>query len=221
MKEIMVIAPHPDDETLGCGGTLLHHKNTGDRIHWLIVTQLSELLGFSKENIELRHQEIQKVSERYEFESVHHLNFPTTQLETIPMKKWVEVLSSVFSLVKPEVIYLPYAYDVHSDHRIVFQAVSSSVKWFRSHFIRRILSYETLSETEFNLDPQGTFLPNVFVDIGPFLEKKIEIAKIYESEMGDFPFPRSLKAIESLAYFRGSMSGFRAAEAFMLLKERV
>ena len=102
----------------------------------------------------------------------------------------------------------------------MFDAASACCKWFRYPSVRRVLAYETLSETEFGLDPDTGFHPNVFVDIRPFLERKIELLQIYESEIGEFPFLRSATAVRALAQYRGATAGFEAAEAFKLLIDR-
>lgn len=176
MKNVLIISPHPDDETLGCGGTLLKHKVIGDVLHWIIITNMKASHQFSIERIQKRNAEI---------------------------------------------IYVPYRGDVHTDHAVVFDAVISCTKWFRYPYVKQVLAYETLSETDFGLNPDSQgFRPNLFVNIEGFLEEKINIMKIYESEMGMFPFPRSEQAIRALAYVRGAASGYQAAEAFMILKAR-
>jgi LmbE family N-acetylglucosaminyl deacetylase len=126
----------------------------------------------------------------------------------------------VFSEIKPNIVYLPFSGDVHSDHRVVFDAAASCTKWFRSPWIKRVLVYETLSETDMSLPlDSNRFAPNVYEDVSAFLKKKIYIMNIYKSEVGDFPFPRSDESMSALAKLRGSQSGFNAAEGFMLLKE--
>ena len=218
MKRILVVAPHPDDETLGCGGTLLRHKAEGDQIHWALATEVGD--GFSSQQIRQREQEIQKVSRRYAFNSIERLGFPTATLDRIPKSKLIESLGHVFKKTGAETIYLPFPGDVHTDHGIVFDAAISASKSFRYPKIKRILIYETLSETEFGLSPQaGIFRPNVFIDIHRYLDKKIQIMKTYSGEIKPFPFPRSEKAMRAQAALRGVTAGFHAAEAFMLLKE--
>lgn len=220
--KVAVIAPHPDDETLGCGGTLLKHRENGDELHWIIVTGMTEHLSFSPERIAKRNTEIEMVSQQYAFKTVHQLGFPTTQLDHMPMGDIVEKIGNVFREIQPNIVYLPYRGDVHTDHAVVFDAVISCTKWFRYPSINRILAYETLSETEFGLNPDvNGFRPNVFVNIESHLEKKIEIMRTFESEVGEFPFPRSDDAIRALAALRGAAAGCKAAEAFMLLKEIV
>jgi N-acetylglucosamine malate deacetylase 1 len=219
-KQIVIVAPHPDDETLGCGGTILRHKQAGEDIHWLVVTAMTPEQGFSRERIAEREAEIASAALRYGFASVKLLGFPTTRLDTLPMGDLIAAVSAMFQTVAPEIIYLPFAGDVHSDHAIVSDAVVSCTKWFRYPSIKRILAYETLSETEFGISPVAPgFRPNVFVDIHPYLNEKIEILKIFSSELGEFPFPRSIEAVRALALLRGTSAGCEAAEAFMLLKE--
>lgn len=221
-KVVLVIAPHPDDETLGCGGTILAHKRKGDRVHWLIVTNMSESAGYSQARIDLRRAEIKQVADRYGFEAVHDLGLPPAHLDDLAMSDIVGEFGKVFSSVSPQVVYLPYRGDIHTDHRIVFDAATACIKWFRYPSVSRVLAYETLSETDFSVDPDiSGFRPNVFSNIGVDLEEKINIASIYKSEMAEFPFPRSEVALRALAQLRGAASGFHAAEAFILLREKI
>jgi LmbE family N-acetylglucosaminyl deacetylase len=222
MNKIIVIAPHPDDETLGCGGTLLKHKYQGDEINWVILTNISQVEGWSQEKVHNRQLEIDNVAKTYGFNSVEKLDFPTTQLDTIPMSNLIGKISKFISKIEPHTIYLNFHNDVHTDHQMAFQAVMSCTKNFRYPFIRRILMYETLSETEFAPTLTGReFKPNVFVDITDFLDKKIEIMKIFESEVMEPPYPRSLSVLEAFAKYRGSRIGVEYAESFMLLYEQL
>lgn len=221
MRNVLVVAPHPDDETLGCGGTLLRHKEEGDRISWLIMTGVHEKHGFSAERVRSRAREIETVAGLYGFDKTFNLAFPTTLLDTLPMGQMIGEVAAVFNDAAPAVVYLPYRGDVHSDHAVTFDVVSACTKWFRYPSVRRILSYEVLSETDFGLNPDSSgFRPNVFVDIAPHLEKKIAIFEHYAGESAAYPFPRSEKALRALAHCRGAASGFGAAEAFMLTRER-
>lgn len=216
----IVIAPHPDDETLGVGGTLLRRKSEGASIAWIIVTTITAESGWSVEKVNQRADEIRRITQLYEFDEVYCLNFKTTQLDTVPMSDLVSAVSDVFKAFQPEEVFMPHPADVHTDHRAVFDAVSACTKWFRYPSVKRVLAYETLSETDFGLAIGQAFCPNVFVDIEHFFSKKLQIMDIYSSEIGEFPFPRSHKAIQALATLRGSASGFKAAEAFELFRER-
>jgi N-acetylglucosamine malate deacetylase 1 len=218
MKTI-VIAPHPDDEVLGVGGTLMRRKAEGEKIAWLIVTGITAEAGWSGEKIKQRAGEIKRVAELIGFDSVFELNFPTTQLDQVPMSDLVAAISNIFKTFEPEEVFIPHSSDVHTDHRMVFNAVASCTKWFRYPSVKRVLAYETLSETDFGLGTDQAFRPNVFVNIEPYIEEKLRAIDIYASELGEFPFPRSHMAIRALATIRGAASGFEAAEAFELLRE--
>jgi hypothetical protein len=220
MKSI-VVAPHPDDKVLGVGGTLLRRKAEGGKTAWLVVSAIAVEDGWSESKVGQRAEEIRQVAEFFHFDEVFTLELPSTRLDQMPMSDIVAKVSEVFRVFEPEEVFVPNRSDVHTDHRVVFDAVASCTKWFRYPFIKRVLAYETLSETDFSLDPANGFQPNVFVDIGPFLEEKLRGMEIYRSEMGEFPFPRSHEAIRALAAIRGAAAGFTAAEAFQLLRERL
>lgn len=221
MKKIVVISAHPDDEILGVGGTLLKHKNEGDEILWIIVTTMIESDGFSKERISLRNNEIDEVSKKMDFNEVIKLNYPTCSLSGSSLKSLVSDISEIFKKFNPQVIYSPNRSDAHSDHRIIFDAVFSCTKSFRYPSVEKVLMYECISETEFAPAlNEKVFIPNYFVNITDFIHKKMDIMKIYHSEIGKHPFPRSLKNIEALSIYRGAISGFENAEAFQLIFQK-
>lgn len=219
-RRTLIIAPHPDDEILGCGGTLLRRKAEGARLAWLIVTGMTEEGGWSKESIALRDKEIDQVEKQVGFDEIFNLRLPATKLDQVPMSELVNAFSSVFKTFKPEEVFVPHRGDAHSDHRIVYDAACACTKWFRYPSVRRVLAYETPSETEFGLSRETAFHPNVFFDITNYLESKLEILKIFQSELADHPFPRSIRSVQALAEWRGANAGFLSAEAFELLVER-
>jgi len=244
MKKLLVVAVHPDDETLGCGGTLLRLKAEGRSIHWLIVTSIyaqneKETLTknscgqdflwqheridpvfFSGEKVEDRSKELKQVREAYCFDSVHELCRPAMCLDQVPIGEMINDISKVMHEVRPDTVILPFKSDIHSDHRVVFEAAYSCTKSFRYPFVRRIMMMETLSETDFAPSTrENMFCPNVFVNITGHIQKKIDIMSLYKGEMAPPPFPRSAQNIRALAVNRGSASGFVYAESFMLLKE--
>lgn len=219
-RNVVIITPHPDDETLGCGGTILKHIHLGDSVYWLIITEMGSFFDLDKRN--RRNREIEQVACKYQFEKTYKLGFEATTLDQISSGELIRKIGEVFREIQPNIVYAPYPSDIHSDHKAVFDATMACTKWFRYASVEKVFAYETLSETDFTINPDAnTFTPNVFVNIGDYLDKKIEIMEFYKSEVSEFPFPRSEKAIRSLAYVRGAASGFEAAEAFMLLKERV
>ncbi len=219
MNRLLVVAPHPDDETLGCGGTLLRLSTQGVSLGWLVVTAMTEQYEASRR--EAREETITRVAAAYGFEQVFSPGLPAAALDTLPRKELLSAIGGAINDFQPDALLLPHRGDVHSDHRVVFDACAAYGKWFRYPFIKRIMSYETLSETDFAL-PIGNnvFLPNVYYYISEHLQQKLDILDLYSDECGDFPFPRSAEAITALARLRGSQSGYQAAEAFMLLRER-
>lgn len=219
MSKVIIISAHPDDETLGAGGTILKHKKNGDEVNWLIVTDVFETEGFSNERVMSRKKEIENVSKLYSFINVYNLGYPTMKLDDTILFELVNKISLIFQELQPETIYVMNRSDAHSDHRIVFDAVMSCTKSFRYPYVKKVFMYECLSETEFApILPERVFQPNYFVDISDFLNKKIEIMKIFDSELGEHPFPRSIKNIEALATFRGATIGVNYAEAFQMIK---
>ncbi|GBF48814.1 hypothetical protein LPTSP4_03140 [Leptospira ryugenii] len=216
MKSLLVVSPHPDDETLGAGGTLLKMKSQGKPIYWLNITNASIEYGWPKDFVEKRQKEIQEVVDQYNFDGWESLDLKPVELDQYPTSTIVSKISEKIKLWEPESIAIPWKDDPHSDHKIVYNALISATKSFRYPFIKRVMAMEILSETNFS--DEDSFSANYFHDISGFLEKKIEIMNLFKSEMGIHPFPRSEDAIRSLAILRGSQCGFRYAEAFKILK---
>ena len=220
---VLAISTHPDDETLGCGGTLLRHAAAGDELYWLVVTVPAEG-EWSPEIIAAAADQVQRVGEAYGMRRVFKSNLPTTRLDTTPQNELIKNIRSVITEVKPNVIYLVHEGDVHTDHHAVFKATFSVLKSFymTKWNVRRILSYETLSSTEAAAPSLvRAFVPNVYSDITPYLERKIEIMNIFKTEQQDDLFPRGDSAIRALARFRGATIGVEYAEAFQLIREVV
>jgi len=218
---VLVISSHPDDETLGCGGTLLKHQAAGDRLFWLIVTQGYEP-KWSKEIIERKAVEVEQVAGAYGMQQHFRLDFPTARLDTVPLVDLIGHIRNVISEIRPELVYVTHDGDVHTDHHAVFTATMSVLKpFYMDRFgVRRVLCYETLSSTEAappHLD--RTFMPNVLSNIAPYIERKIEIMALYETEVQHDPLPRGPSAIRALARYRGATIGVEYAEAFMLIRE--
>lgn len=222
-NKVLVVAVHADDETLGCGGTLLKHKAQGDEIYWLLLTGPTKdhPYGFSDEHIVERSNRVEQIAHAYQFDGLEYLGLPTQLMHSLDLREIIQKISEVIKRIQPNIIYTMFANDVHSDHRVAFDAVYSCTKSFRYPFIEKIYMMETLSETEFALaTPARTFLPNVYVDITDYIDRKLEIMEMYPSEVMQEPYPRSLSSIKALARVRGSRSGVMYAEAFQLLYER-
>ncbi len=207
MKEnVLVISTHPDDEALGCGGTILKYKAQNVNVSWLIITEEKQM-------------DLETVSKRFGFSSVFNLDFLSMELDNEKLSSLIKKVKNVFDQVKPTTIFLPNRTDAHSDHRVTFNAVMACAKSFRAPYIKKILMYECISETEFAPAlPENIFIPNYYIDISAYLKEKISILNIYQSEMGEHPFPRSERNVEALAIFRGAIAGVEYAEAFQLIK---
>lgn len=217
----LVVAPHPDDELLGCGGTLLRKAAEGVTVGWLLVTSITTEAGWSQERVSSRQDEIEKVRSLLGISPSHlyTLGFPATQLDQVPSSQLISSISQVFHKFQPQEVLLPHPGDIHSDHRITFESSSACTKWFRYPFVRRILTYETISETDFALDQSGGgFSPNLYVDISDHLIDKLDILAIYRSELGEHPFPRSIESVKAQSLLRGAQRGVMAAEAFQILR---
>ena len=215
MKKILVLAPHPDDETLGCGGTLLKHQNSKDKIFCIFLTNLKKNHKMYKKKIE----EIKRVSKAYRFDDYFIGKFNPSTLEDIPKQDIISYLQKIINKIKPDKLLIPFPYDAHHDHRISFECMTVFFKSFRYSFIKEVWMYETLSETNFTENyTKQFFQPNTWVDITDFYQKKIKIFSNYASEYDLSPHPRSFEAIKSLAVLRGSYSNVKYAEAFQIIK---
>lgn len=219
--KVLAVSIHPDDETLGCGGTLLRHIADGDEVSWLIVTKVHQP-QWSESVQHQKADEVRRVSEAYGFRSVTWLDFPTIRLETVAQADLIQELRLAVEKHRPEIVYVVHHGDVHTDHHAGFNALLSVLKTFymKQIGVRRVLSYETLSSTD--AAPalgHRMFLPNVFHDISEFIERKIEIMNLFESEAQPDPYPRGPEAIRALARYRGACIGVASAEALMLIRE--
>lgn len=199
---------------------MLRRKAEGHTIGWLIMTGMLESTGWPADSVRTRDAEIAEVANLIGVDTVWKLNLPPARLDALPMADIVARVAAVIQEFRPAEVYVPYRGDVHSDHHVTFDAVTACTKWFRHPSVQRILSYETPSETDFGLAPGASFTPTVFMDISRYLERKLEIISVYASELGVPPFPRSVDGLRALGKVRGAASGFPAAEAFQLLRER-
>tara|TARA_Y100001970_G_scaffold120641_1_gene149542 strand:+ start:1500 stop:2165 length:666 start_codon:yes stop_codon:yes gene_type:complete len=219
MKKVLFVSPHPDDEVLGCAGTILKHKKEKCKIYWLIVTTIKNSKNWPISKINLRDKEILKVKNYFKFDKILNLNIETTKVDSLLNSEFTNILEKKIDLIKPNIIYLPFIADAHVDHKLTTSTFNTCIKSFRFPYIKKVYMYETLSETTHNYLDERNFKPNVFNDISEFIDKKIKAMEIYKSELGKHPFPRSIEAIKSLAILRGLQSNTKFAEAFELVLE--
>ena len=219
MARVLIIAPHPDDEVLGCGGTIVKHVSKGDEVVLCVVTKAYPP-EWSETELKQRKEEVLRVNRILNIQKTYFLDLPTVKLDTIPQKELNDSIFHIIDEVKPEVIYAPYKGDLNKDHQLVFDAVMVATKPKLDNMIKELLCYETLSETEWSAHvSHNAFIPNVWVDISTTLETKLKAMSEYKSEIKEFPHPRSLKGISILSQVRGTAIGVEAAEAFMLIRE--
>jgi N-acetylglucosamine malate deacetylase 1 len=219
--KVLAISPHPDDETLGCGGTLLRHRAEGDEIHWIVATE-AHGPAWTQESLDRKAFEVEKVGKAFGMSSVRKLGLSTTQLDVTPRADIIGKFRTAIEAVSPHVVYLVHIGDMHTDHHVIFSSTLTVLKTFymRTLGVQRILSWETLSSTEAApQNPMRAFIPTVYRDITPYIDRKIEIMGMYESEAQPEPMPRSASAIRALARYRGASIGTEYAEAFMLVRE--
>ncbi len=218
-KTVLVIAPHADDEVLGCGATMKKHALQGDLVHVLIATNASvgapEL--FRPEQVEAIRAEALKAHRVLGVTQTHFAEFPAPRLSSSPAYPISNHLSSLVQTLSPDVVYLPHPGDLHEDHRVVYRAALVALRPGRSSCPSEVYCYETLSETEWApVQGDERFEPNVFVDVSHCFEAKLEAMRCFQSQLMEFPHSRSLEALEALAKLRGATVHVSRAEAFEL-----
>lgn len=218
---ILVIAPHPDDEVLGCGGAILRHIDHGDAVHVMVVTRGAPEL-FPSQQVKTVRDELRAAHEILGVKAVEYLDFPAPKLDTIAGHELADRIAQSIRSVRPDTVYLPHNGDLHTDHGIVFQAALVASRPINDCSVRRMLCYETLSETDWAPPFAGdAFIPTVFVDISKYLDRKLQAMECYRSQVKPAPASRSLQSLEALARLRGGTVGLGAAEAFALVREIV
>mgnify|MGYP006257061697 CR=1 FL=1 len=219
-KNVLVISVHPDDEALGCAGTVLKHADEGANVFWAIITNVKAEYQYGAETVTRRNAEISDVAKKLSCKELLNLELKPASLEPKDIPTISQKLGAFVKDKNIDTIYCVNRSDAHSDHRITFEAAVTLIKSFRYPSVKRFLSYECLSETEFGPPlAEKVFLPILHVNITEQWERKIEIVNIYKSELGIHPFPRSIKNIEALATIRGAFSGHQYSEAFHVMKD--
>ncbi|MCY4237604.1 MAG: PIG-L family deacetylase [Rhodospirillaceae bacterium] len=226
MPSVLVIAAHPDDEILGCGGTLARHTAGGDVVHLLIVAEGATSrdpnrdFGSRESDLAAIKAAASRAAVVIGAEAPHMLGLPDNRLDTLPLLDVIKHIEAIVEAVMPEIIYTHHAGDLNVDHRIVHQAAVTACRPLPGSSVRAIYAFETVSNTEWQSggDP---FRPQRWVDIEPFLESKRRALEAYAAEMRPFPHARSREAVEALARVRGAAVGLAAAECFMVVREVV
>lgn len=217
--EVLVVASHPDDEVLGCGGTIGRHIAHGDSVFVCIVAE-GGTVSYSENLSKVLKESAGRSSNILGVEEVISLDFPEQKLECIPIIDITQSLERVMAKIRPQVLYTHHRGDLNRDHRVVFEATMVAARPLVESPIRRILSYEIPSSTGWmGAFMEDAFMPNVYVNVEATFGKKLEALQQYKTEMRDYPHPRSKEALEIIARHRGIESGLELAEAFMLVRE--
>lgn len=217
--KVLVIAPHPDDEVLGCGGTIAKHASTGDSVYVCIVTKGCEPL-FSQESVEKVRDECKEADAFLGVEETIFLDFPAAMMEEVPRYKLNDAFIKTIHQIQPDIVYLPHRGDMQLDHKMTVDAAMVALRPKYNHKVKKIYAYETLSETGWDIpNIVNEFIPNVYNDITEYMDKKLKALQKYTTQLAEFPNPRSLEAVAALAKFRGNTVSIPCAEAFILLRE--
>ena len=216
---VLIIAPHPDDEILGVGGTMLKRAQAGDNVYVCIVTKGMMPL-FSEEIVEKGRSEARLAHKSLKVKETIFLDFPAVMLESVPRYELNGKILDLIRSLTPDEVYIPHPGDMQVDHRLVTEAAMVALRPKYSSKVKRIYSYETLSETGWNIpNVQNEFIPTVYEDISETMQGKLRAMSFFESQLNEFPEARSLGALKVLAEYRGSTAGVKAAEAFCLIRE--
>lgn len=216
---VLVIAPHPDDEVLGVGGTIAKHAANGKEVYVCIVTRGKGPL-FDEETVERSREECRNAAEILGVKQTIFLDFPAAMMEECPRYELNDALLKVVRNVQAEEVYLPHRGDMQLDHKMTSDAAMVALRPKYPFSPRRIYAYETLSETGWDIpNTVNEFIPMVYSDITDYLSRKLDALRQYQSQLSEYPNPRSIEAVEALARFRGSIVNVCAAEALSLIRE--
>ncbi|MGC9506260.1 PIG-L deacetylase family protein [Baaleninema sp.] len=217
-QQILIVAAHPDDEVLGCGGTIARHTAEGSTVNVIFLADgVTARDRADSAERQRRQAAAHQAANCLGIHSVQFHDFPDNRLDTIELIKIVQTIEQAIAQHQPDTVLTHHAGDVNIDHQRVHQAVVTACRPQPGHPVRTLLFFEVPSSTEWQ--PPGSapaFLPNWFIDISDTLERKLEALSAYREELRDFPHPRSREAIEALARWRGATVGIRAAEGFVL-----
>lgn len=220
-KSILILAAHPDDEVLGCGGTIAKLANDGEHIHVVFLADgvLSRVEDQRNYQVELNTRRIaaQKACDILGVQSVFFGDFPDNRMDTIALLDITKAVEELIAKHQPEMIFTHHAGDVNIDHRRLHEAVVTACRPQYGHPVKTVLCFEVPSSTEWQLPGSApVFAPNWFVDISETLGRKLSALDAYADELRNWPHPRSKQGIKHLAHWRGATIGVDAAEAFML-----
>jgi len=221
---ILVVAAHPDDEVLGCGGTIFRRVEEGHEVHIAILGEgiTSRYEGrdeADQELVESLKETSREVGAFLGAEEVHLRSFPDNRFDTVPLLDVVKTIEGLIDEIEPEIVYAQHGGDLNIDHNIVYRATLTATRPMTDCPVREVYAYEVASSTEWAFQEfSPPFRPNTFVDVEGTLEKKIEAMQMYETEARPYPHPRSPESLRAIAQNWGRTAGLQAAEAFELVR---
>lgn len=228
MKTVFVIAAHPDDELLGVGGCVAKHVKAGDKVYGLILGEGQTSRWEHREEadkavVEALHKDTLDAAAEVGFQKIFFENFPDNRFDQADLLDIVKSVEKYIREWKPEIVYTHFLGDLNVDHQMTAKAVLTATRPIGEYSVQEIYAFETLSSTEWNFDKTGQtgFVPNVFVDITEEYAQKEAAMKHYQSELCEFPHPRSLEGMDVLSRTRGMAAGMKRAEAFQLIRKTV
>lgn len=218
-KTVLVVAAHPDDEVLGCGGTIARHVAEGDAVHVIFMADgVGSRNGELEQDLNKRNIAKKRALEILGVSSHHSLDFPDNRMDSLPFLDIVRPLEQLVQQIQPCTIYTHHHGDLNVDHRLTHQAVLTVCRPQPYSSIREILAFEVMSSTEWAGPGQPIFEPNVFVDMSGYWLKKSAALKEYDFEMRPEPHSRSIQHLDALSRHRGACVGVERAEAFALIR---
>jgi LmbE family N-acetylglucosaminyl deacetylase len=214
-KSILVVAAHHDDEVLGCGATLAKHKANGDTVRVLFLADGVSSRGTDTD--ENRTTNADRAKEVLGLHGITSLTFPDNKLDSVPLLDIVQMIEKEIKSVKPDIIYTHHFGDLNVDHQVAHRAVMTACRPQPGFPVKKILSFEVPSSTEWISASMGnSFVPNYYIDVTEFVEKKMDALECYKDEMREYPHSRSFKNVTNMLAFRGATVGYEAAEAFIV-----
>ena len=219
MKRVLVVAAHPDDEVLGCGGTIARHLAEGDEVH---VIFMADGVGSREENfareLAIRNAAKERAMHILGVTSFSSLKLADNRMDGIELLDIVKKLETALSTIQPTTIYTHHYGDLNIDHQITHQAVLTACRPIPSSSVSEILTFEVISSTEWSGHASLAFIPNVYVDIIDYWQLKLDALNAYSHELRPEPHSRSIKHLDALSKHRGACMGMNRAEAFMMVR---
>ena len=219
-KKILILSPHADDEILGCGGFISKYSRKNFHINVLILTNANKGAPeiYSPKKIKQIRDEAKIANNFIGTKNLFFENLPALNLNNYPIYKISNIISKYITNINPEIVLIPSVNDIHDDHKIIFQAAKVSMRPNKKSNLKKILSYEVLSETEWN-ENEASFNPNYFINLEKSdINNKVKAFLKYKSQVKKFPHPRSKESIVNLSKVRGSQVFMKYAEAFKVEK---